>query len=627
MKNINIDCSTVRLKDLKLPEDIKKLSYADLVKLSPQIRSVLIKSVSKTGGHLASNLGTVELTLALYKTFDAPQDKIIWDVGHQAYTHKILTGRLNSFSTLRQENGISGFTKPTESEYDAFISGHSSTSISVALGFATVMKNKKDNHYAVAVIGDGALTGGLAYEGLNNAGKSDTNLIVILNHNEMSISKNVGALSKYLSTMRTTQSYQKTKNIVEKTLDKTPLVGKPIKTLIKSQKNTIKDMLLHSTMFEDFGFEFIGPVDGHNIHDLCEAFNNARAMNRPVFIHVNTYKGKGYAPAEQNPGQYHAVSRFEIATGNPDVVESDSYSSECGKELSRLADTDDRIYAITAAMKYGTGLQYFKPKHINRFFDVGIAEQHAATFSAALSKMGCIPVFCVYSSFLQRAYDQVLHDASIDNSHIVLGIDRAGIVGEDGETHQGLFDVPFLTTIPNVTLYSPYGYDEMRLCLNNALYKDTGIVGVRYPKGAQNNQIENIYPCTDYYHINNSSDILLISYGRLCANIINAKTKLSEENINCDVLKLTKIFPIEKEIINIAQKYKYIFFFEESMQNGSISEKLGFMLCSSDFKGKYFSKAITQYVKQATVENAIINVGLDSNSIVKTIKQELKQWQ
>lgn len=627
MKNKNIDYSTVRLKDLNLPEDIKKLSYADLVKLSPQIRSILIKSVSKTGGHLASNLGTVELTLALYKIFDAPQDKIIWDVGHQAYTHKILTGRLNSFSTLRQESGISGFTKPTESEYDAFISGHSSTSISAALGFATAMKNNNDNHYSVAVIGDGALTGGLAYEGLNNAGKSDTNLIVILNHNEMSISKNVGALSKYLSTMRTTQSYQKTKNIVEKTLDKTPLVGKPIKTLIKYQKNTIKDMLLHSTMFEDFGFEFIGPIDGHSIHDLCEAFNNARAMHRPVFIHVNTYKGKGYAPAELNPGRYHAVSRFEIATGNPDVVESDSYSSEWGKELSRLADSDDRIYAITAAMKYGTGLQYFKPKHINRFYDVGIAEQHAVTFSAALSKMGCIPVFCVYSSFLQRAYDQVLHDASIDNSHIVLGIDRAGIIGEDGETHQGLFDVPFLTTIPNVTLYSPYGYDEMRLCLNNALYKNTGIVGVRYPKGAQNIKIENINPCTDYYHINVNSDILLISYGRLSSNIVNAKNILSMENISCDVLKLTKIFPIDIEIINIAKKYKYIFFFEESMQSGSISEKLGFMLCSSDFKGKYFSKAITQYVKQATVESAIINVGLDSNSIIKTVKQELKKWQ
>ncbi len=627
MKSINTNCSTVRLKDLKLPEDIKKLSCSDLVKLSPQIRSILIKSVSKTGGHLASNLGTVELTLALYKIFDAPQDKIIWDVGHQAYTHKILTGRLNSFSTLRQENGISGFTKPTESEYDAFISGHSSTSISAALGFATVMKNNNDNHYAVAVIGDGALTGGLAYEGLNNAGKSDTNLIVILNHNEMSISKNVGALSKYLSTMRTTQSYQKTKNIVEKTLDKTPLVGKPIKTLIKYQKNTIKDMLLHSTMFEDFGFEFIGPVDGHNIHDLCEAFNNARAMYRPVFIHVNTYKGKGYAPAELNPGRYHAINRFEIATGNPDVVESDSYSSEWGKELSRLADSDDRIFAITAAMKYGTGLQYFKPKHINRFYDVGIAEQHAVTFSAALSKMGCIPVFCVYSSFLQRAYDQILHDASIDNSHIVLGIDRAGIIGEDGETHQGLFDVPFLTTIPNVTIYSPYGYDEMRLCLNNALYKDTGIVGVRYPKGAQNNQIMNIYPCTDYYHFNNNSDILIISYGRLSLNIINAKNMLSMDNINCDVLKLTKIFPIDIEIINIIKKYKHIFFFEESMQNGSISEKLGFMLCSSDFKGKYFSKAITQYVKQATVENALINVGFDSNSIINTIKQELNQWQ
>lgn len=623
MNNKSNDCSTVRIKDLNLPEDLKKLSYSDLERLSSQIRKILIKTVSKTGGHLASNLGTVELTIALHKVFDCPKDKIIWDVGHQSYTHKILTGRLNKFSTLRQENGIAGYPKPKESEYDAFISGHSSTSISAALGFATAMKNNNDNHHTIAIIGDGALTGGLAYEGLNNSGKSDTNLIVILNHNEMSISKNVGAVSKYLATMRTTQSYQKTKNIVEKTLDKTPLMGKPLKTLIKSSKNTIKDMLLHSTMFEDFGFEFIGPVDGHNIKELCEALNNAKAMNRPVFIHVNTYKGKGYAPAEQNPGQYHGVGKFEISTGNPDVVESNSYSSEWGKELSRLADSDDRIYAITAAMKYGTGLQYFAPDHKNRFFDVGIAEQHAVTFSAALSKMGCIPVFCVYSSFLQRTYDQILHDASIDNSHIVLGIDRAGIVGEDGETHQGLFDVPFLTTIPNVTLYSPYGYEEMKLCLNKAIYEDIGIVGVRYPRGSQGEDIDNSYINANYHYINQNNKTLLITYGRIFSNVMSAKEILEEKDISCDIIKLTKIYPFDNETVEIANKYDKVFFFEESMSSGSISEKFGYKLYSTGYKGQYISKAIDDFVQQATVASALVKVGLDSNSIAERVLQEL----
>lgn len=614
-----------KLKKLKLPEDIRKLSVPELNTVCKDIRNVLIEGVSKTGGHLASNLGTVELTVALYKMFSFPKDKLVWDVGHQSYTHKILTGRLDKFGTLRQENGISGFPKPSESVYDSFISGHSSTSISVALGFATAMKMKHDHHYSIAVIGDGAFTGGLAYEGLNNAGKSGTNLIVILNHNEMSISKNVGALSKYLTTMRTKQSYLKTKSRVERILDATPVIGKPLKAVIKSSKNIIKDMTIHSTMFEDLGFEFIGPVDGHNMNELCIALNNAKAMNRPVFIHVNTIKGKGYAPAEENPGQYHGIGKFEIATGNPDVVDSDTYSSEFGRQLSLLADKDKRICAITAAMKYGTGLQFFTAEHKDRFFDVGIAEQHAVTFASSLAASGLIPVFCVYSTFLQRAYDQVLHDAAIAKNHIILGIDRAGIVGEDGETHQGLFDVSFLTSIPNVTLYSPFGYEELKICMNRAVYSDKAVVGIRYPKGSEDIFPDGYVPSFDYYYSNNNSDMLIMTYGRLTSQVFDASDKLSQEGIKTDILKLTKIFPYSTEVLKICKKYKSILFFEEGMKNGSIAEKLCSDLCSGGYKGSFKIYAINDFVKQASVSGALHLCGLDSESIYNRIKQEINK--
>lgn len=613
--NKNENTKKICLSQLKLPHDLKKLSFDELKNVCLQIRKVLVKSISKTGGHLASNLGTVELTVAIHKVFDCPSDKIVWDVGHQSYTHKILTGRLDEFDTLRQENGLSGFAKPSESEYDAFISGHGSNSISAALGIATAMKQSGDDHHAIAVIGDGAFTGGLAYEGLNNAGKSDTNIIIILNHNEMSISKNVGALAKYLTTLRTKQSYVKTKSVVGNALDKTPIVGKPIKKIIKSSKSAIKDAIIHSTMFEDFGFEFVGPVDGHNIAELVGALGDAKAMKKPTLVHVNTIKGKGYSHAEINPGKFHSVGSFDIETGNPNKAAVDNFSSQWGKELSRLADEDDRICAVTAAMKYGTGLQYFTQKHKDRFYDVGIAEEHAVTFSAGLSKMGLLPVFCVYSTFLQRTYDELLHDTAIDNIHLVLGIDRAGIVGEDGETHQGLFDVSFLTSIPNVTLYSPSTYGEMKYCLNKALYEDTGICGVRYPRGSEQLSDKNSLDLADFNHENSNNDILIISYGRLINNIYSASEMLENSGVKVDILKLVKIFPISNDIINIVKKYKHVFIFEEAFKNGAIGEKIVANAVSKGFKGNMHVKGINQFVKQAKVENALENVSLDSKSV------------
>ena len=418
-ENVNSD-KRVTLSELDLPGDLKNLTINQCSYLCNEIRNILISTVSKTGGHLASNLGSVELTMALHRNFDSPNDKIVWDVGHQAYTHKILTGRADRFSTLRQEGGISGFPKPCESEHDSFISGHSSTSVSVACGIAEAMKLQGRDNYAVAVIGDGAMTGGMFYEAMNNCGRGGVNnIIVILNDNDMSISKSVGALSGYLTSLRNTEKYANTKRAIHRGLDKIPF-GNSIEKGIKDVKNSVKSSMFEkSTMFEDMGFIYLGPVNGHDLSELDEIIRVAKSYHRPVFIHVKTVKGKGYIPAEQNPGEYHGISKFDIATGNPEVSADNSYSTVFGKELVEFAEKDDRICAITAAMKYGTGLQYFYRRFPERFYDVGIAEQHAVTFAGGLASMGMIPVFAVYSSFLQRSYDQLVHDVSIGNLHVV----------------------------------------------------------------------------------------------------------------------------------------------------------------------------------------------------------------
>lgn len=624
----NIIKEDVRLSELSLPTDLKKLSIPQCKKLCRDIRCLLINTVSKNGGHLASNLGSVELTMAIHRVFNSPQDKIVWDVGHQSYTHKILTGRLDKFNTIRKENGISGFPKPSESLHDAFIGGHSSTSISVACGIAEAMKIQgKDDNYAVAVIGDGALTGGMVYEALNNGGKDRKNLIVILNHNNMSISKNVGALSKYLATIRANQSYVKTKSAVEKALAKTPVVGKPITKVLKVSKDTIKGVIYPTTtMFDDLGFIYLGPVDGHDIASMEMVLKTAKTYKHPVVVHVNTVKGKGYLPAEKNPGEYHGISKFDILTGNPEVSGDDCYSTTFGKELVRLAKKDKRICAVTAAMKYGTGLQFFSNEIKDRFFDVGIAEQHAVTFSAGLASMGFIPVFAVYSSFLQRSYDQLIHDAAICNTHIVLGIDRAGIVGEDGETHQGIFDVPMLTTIPNTTIYSPSCYEELKLCLNDAIYKDEGIACVRYPRGNDTSKnLDKSMLNTNYTLISNdreiTSDVLLISYGRIYNNFKEVVNMLAHENIYADTLKLTKIHPLDEELIDMTMSYSKIFFFEECETSGGISEHFSASLMKRRYSGDFVKVAINGFVKQASVESALHKLNLDVESMYIIVKE------
>ena len=603
------------LKKMKLPADLRKLDSKQCELLCAEIRQILIDTVSKNGGHLASNLGTVELTLAIHRVFESPKDKIVWDVGHQSYTHKILTGRLDRFDTIRKENGLSGFCRPDESVHDAFISGHSSNSVSAALGIATALKLSGSKRFTVAVLGDGAFTGGLVYEGLNNAGKSETNLVIILNHNEMSISKNVGSIAKYLSTLRTKESYHKTKNVVEKALDKTPLVGKPLIRAVKASKKAVKNVMLNSTMFEDLGFAFIGPIDGHDLEALERGLYAAKALCKPVVVHVNTVKGKGYAPAEENPGEYHGIGSFEIATGNPDVVMPDSYSSVFGKQLLELANKDSRITAVTAAMKYGTGLQYFAKALPDRFFDVGIAEEHAVTFCAGLASMGMIPVFAVYSSFLQRAYDQLIHDLSICGTHTVLCIDRAGIVGEDGETHQGIFDIPLLTSIPKTTIYSPSCYEELRLCLKEAVKVRKGITAVRYPKGRDSSLFEKTDLNTNYTLRRNGSRILVVCYGRLYENVLKAAELLNNEGIVFDVLKLVRVFPIEQELYDIVSDYDSALFFEECYKYGSIAEKYA-TVCKN-----VHSTAIEGFVKHGNVNDLLHECGLSPEKIADRIRE------
>ncbi|SDA17012.1 1-deoxy-D-xylulose-5-phosphate synthase [Ruminococcus sp. YE71] len=607
------------LNAMKLPEDLKALSCEECSALAAQIREVLIKTVSKNGGHLSSNLGTVELTISIHRVFDSPKDKIVWDVGHQSYTHKLLTGRASEFSTIRTEDGLSGFPRPDESVHDAFVSGHSSTSVSAALGIATAMKLRGDKHHTVAVIGDGAFTGGEAFEGLNNAGKSGTNLIIILNYNEMSISKNVGATAKYLATLRTTESYHKTKTAVERVLDNTPIVGAPIKKVVRGSKNVLKDMIIHSTMFEDLGFEFVGPIDGHNIEELDEGLAAAKALNAPTVVLVNTQKGHGYPPAEANPGGYHGVGAFDLSTGNPDVVSEDSYSAVFGRKLLSLAYSDSRICAVTAAMKFGTGLQYFHKALPQRFFDVGIAEQHAVTFSAGLAANGMIPVFAVYSTFLQRSYDQLVHDLAIMNTHAVIGVDRAGIVGEDGETHQGIFDIPFLTTIPNVTIYSPCDYSELEVCLEQAVLHDEGVCAVRYPRGKQPaDRKKNGAPTSDIVREVSGNRVCAVTYGRLGNDLLAAREKVRSQGFDFDIIRPVRVFPIEKSLTEELSRYERVFVFEECYKYGSIGEKYAASGVSCDIT------SLDGFVKHGSVKSLLDENGLSAEKMAERILGYLK---
>lgn len=612
------------LNKINKPADLKNLNRRQLKELCFEIRKKIIYTVSQTGGHLSSNLGVVELTVALEREFNLPYDKIVWDVGHQCYPHKLITGRFNNFDTLRQKDGISGFPKPNESVYDSFACGHASTSLSVATGLAKAELLSGGNNMVIAVIGDGALTGGMAYEALNNA-PGLTNLIIVLNYNEMSISKTVGGFAKYLSDMRAKQSYLLVRNTLNRILDNTPYVGKKLKQYLLDSKSIIKDLLYDKNLFTDFGFSYLGPVDGHNLTALKNALNWAKNTPRPALIQVFTKKGRGYKPAEENPSLFHGISKFNIKTGKPEKSNEQSFSCCFGKTLCKMVEKDKRICAITAAMRDGTGLLEFSKKFKDNFFDVGIAEEHAVTFASGLAKEGMLPVFVVYSTFLQRGYDQLLHDAALNDAHIVLGVDRAGIVGEDGETHQGVFDVSFASTIPNTTIFSPATFDELSAVLKRGVYGTSGVVFIRYPRGPEPKNIKKFpIPAADFQIIG-KGDILIITYGRLTSEVLKAKDSLEKMGINISVLKLCKIHPISDSVIKIVFGYKYIFFFEEGIQKGGVGESLCAKLYVNGFKGKYFARGIDNcFVKHSTVSQAIKDLKLDSVSIVNLISDNFK---
>lgn len=609
-----------RLENIHSPKDIKKMNIKELTDLCAQLRQKMVSTVSRTGGHLASNLGTVELTVAMHRVFTTPKDAIVWDVGHQCYAHKLLTDRYARFDTLRQQGGISGFPNPAESVHDAFVAGHSSTSISVANGIAKAKALTGDKGYTIAVIGDGALTGGLAYEGLSNAGRSDDRLIVVLNDNKMSISENVGFVARYLSHQRSRVKYVRIKQKVTKLLNHTPLIGRPLTALIQHIKKKIKRSVFSGTsFFENMGFYYMGPVDGHNLDELIEAFRAAKSVDKPVVLHVNTIKGKGMSYAEQDPDVYHGISKFDPDTGVP-LGGGESFSSCFGRTLCDLAAEDSRIVAVTAAMLKGTCLDKFAEKFPTRFFDTGIAEEHAVTFSAGMARGGLLPVFAVYSTFLQRSYDQLINDTALMNNHIVLAIDRAGVVPDDGETHQGIYDVAMLATIPNVTMFAPATFKELELHLKQALYDTDGIAAVRYPKGGEGDLLTEYVPDSAPYTLDDDGgrDLLLITYGRTYGEVVALCRRYRNEGKSVSVLKLNRILPIEAAVVALAAEYKCVLVLEES--RGGVGDLLGSRLMQAGFGGHYAVRAIEETLGACTTAQGLHRVGLDAAGIDAFVK-------
>ena len=614
------------LDNIQSTKDLKKLSYDELNKLCSSLREFIVDNVSKTGGHLSSNLGIVEIAVALEREFNSKIDRLIYDVGHQCYVHKILTGRKQEFENLRQYGGISGFLRPKESKTDACISGHASNSVSVALGMAHARTVMAQNYNVVAIIGDGALTGGMAYEALNSAGDSKEPLIVVLNDNNMSIDKNVGALSRHLANLRLNPQYLNAKNQVKRFFDNVPL-GKPVSRSISKVNSAVKSVLLHSSLFEEMGFAYLGPIDGHDIKSVCETLSIAKQMKKPVLIHAVTQKGRGYLPAEQRPDAFHGVSAFDAKTGLLPKSNTQSFSSVFFFFLCEFAKQDTKLCAVTAAMPSGTGLSTFASKYPKRFFDVGIAEEHAVSMTAGMAKQGLNTVCAIYSTFLQRGYDQLIHDVAIDgNIHAVFALDRAGIVGADGATHNGVFDIAFLRSIPNMKIFCPSNFAEMKSMLYNAIYKEKCAVALRYPRGTEGQFKKDTAnePFSLIYTDNKKADITFISYGIMINEILDAVQILKTQNIRAEIVKINEISEqtvqmLKEQIPNFAKNIAVV---EDVVQNGSFSECVARIA-----KGKNIICFNTgnKFMPHGNVKQVYEYCGINSEKIAEKTKYTLKK--
>lgn len=617
------------LEKIQQPNDIKKIPEEQLTEVAAEIREFLVETMSKLGGHLASNLGVVELTIALHRVFDLPKDKIIWDVGHQSYTHKILTGRKDAFESLRQEGGLSGFPKRSESSCDVFDTGHSSTSISAGVGYVKARDLKKQDYSVISVIGDGALTGGMAYEALNNAAELKTNFIIVLNDNEMSISKNVGGISTYLSGIRTAASYTELKMGVTRALEKIPKIGPGMVDAVRKTKSSIKQIVIPGMLFENMGITYLGPVDGHDIHQMVRVLQEAKRFEGPILVHVLTKKGQGYEPALRHPSRFHGAGPFEIETGLPISRSNPTYTDIFSTVMRKMGDREPDVVAVTAAMPTGVGLKRFSNMFPDRCFDVGIAEEHAVTFAAGLALGGMIPVVAIYSSFLQRAYDQMMHDVCMQELHVVFAIDRAGLVGSDGETHHGVFDLSYLNSMPNMTVMAPKNLWELSDMMKFAVHFN-GPIALRYPRGEAYTGLQDHRAPVRYGKaevLEQGEKIALLAVGNMVKTAVQVRELLQEQGYQVTLVNMRFVKPFDMALVReLSGSHELLVTMEENVRNGGFGEQVASFVMEEGLSARVQIVALpNRFVHQGSVSSQMKETGIDAESVAGKILKVYKE--
>ena len=617
------------LEKIQQPNDIKKIPEEQLTEVAAEIREFLVETMSKLGGHLASNLGVVELTIALHRVFELPKDKIIWDVGHQSYTHKILTGRKDAFESLRQEGGLSGFPKRSESSCDVFDTGHSSTSISAGVGYVKARDLKKQDYSVISVIGDGALTGGMAYEALNNAAELKTNFIIVLNDNEMSISKNVGGISTYLSGIRTAASYTELKMGVTRALEKIPKIGPGMVDAVRKTKSSIKQIVIPGMLFENMGITYLGPVDGHDIHQMVRVFQEAKRFEGPILVHVLTKKGQGYEPALRHPSRFHGAGPFEIETGLPISRSNPTYTDIFSTVMRKMGDREPDVVAVTAAMPTGVGLKRFSNMFPDRCFDVGIAEEHAVTFAAGLALGGMIPVVAIYSSFLQRAYDQMMHDVCMQELHVVFAIDRAGLVGSDGETHHGVFDLSYLNSMPNMTVMAPKNLWELSDMMKFAVHFN-GPIALRYPRGEAYTGLQDHRAPVRYGKaevLEQGEKIALLAVGNMVKTAVQVRELLQEQGYQVTLVNMRFVKPFDMALVReLSGSHELLVTMEENVRNGGFGEQVASFVMEEGLSARVQIVALpNRFVHQGSVSSQMKETGIDAESVAGKILKVYKE--